>query len=120
VTIGHSADDASATRRDQRAIEDILEFCDQAARLVARGHGAFESDEMLMLAAEALTQRLGEAASRLSDGFQDQHPEVPWRAIRGMRNLAAHDYGRIDHRVVWNTLKNDFPELADRLRRGSV
>ena len=69
---------------------------------------------------EDLRGSVGEAASRLSDGFQDQHPEVPWRAIRGMRNLVAHDYGRIDHRIVWNTLKTDFPELADRLRRTSV
>jgi uncharacterized protein with HEPN domain len=120
VTSGNSADDASATRRDQRAVEDILELCEQAARLVARGHVPFETDEMLLLAPEALMQRIGEAASRLSDGFQDQHPEVPWRAIRGMRNLVAHDYGRIDHRIVWNTLKTDFPELADRLRRTSV
>jgi uncharacterized protein with HEPN domain len=120
VTSGHSADDASATRRDQRAVEDILEFCEQAARLVARGHGAFESDEMLLLAAEALTQRVAEAVSRLSDGFQDQHPEVPWRAIRGMRDLVAHDYGRSDHRVVWNTLKTDLPQLADRLGHRSV
>jgi uncharacterized protein with HEPN domain len=120
VNSEHAPHDASATRRDQRAIEDILESCEQAARLVARGHGAFESDEMLLLAAEALTQRVGEAVSRLSEGFQGQHPDVPWRAIRGMRNLVAHDYGRIDHRVVWNTLTTDFPALAERLRRRSV
>ena len=41
------------TDRDQRAVQDILDFCEQAARLVARGHDAFESDEMLRLAAEA-------------------------------------------------------------------
>lgn len=101
--------------RDQRAVQDILDFCGQAARLVARGHDAFESDEMLRLAAEALAQRVGEAVSRLSKAFQDQHPAVPWRAMRGMRNLVVHDYGRIDDRVVWNTLTLDFPTLAGEL-----
>lgn len=105
--------------RDQRAVQDILDFCDRGARLVARGHDAFESDEMLRLAAEALAQRVGEAVSRLSKAFQDQHPAVPWRAMRGMRNLVVHDYGRIDDRVVWNTLTIDFPTLAKELR-GSV
>jgi uncharacterized protein with HEPN domain len=120
VNSEHAAHDARATRRDQRAIEDILEFCEQAARLVARGQNAFEPDEMLRLAAEALMQRVGEAVSRLSEGFQDQHPDVPWRATRGMRNLVADAYGRIDHRVVWNTLTTDLPALAERLRRRSV
>jgi uncharacterized protein with HEPN domain len=108
--------EAAATGRDQRAIEDILDFCEQAARLVARGRVAFESDEMLALAGEALIQRVGEAASRLSKGFQDRHSDIPWRAIRGMRNLIAHDYGHIDHRAVWNTLASDFPTLAEKLR----
>jgi uncharacterized protein with HEPN domain len=106
----------AAIARDRRAIEDILDFCEQAARLVARGQVAFESDEMLGLAGEALIQRIGEAASRLSKGFQDPHSDIPWRAIRRMRNLIAHDYGHIDHRAVWNTLASDFPALAGKLR----
>jgi uncharacterized protein with HEPN domain len=106
--------------RDQRAVQDILDFCEQAARLVARGHDAFESDEMLRLAAEALAQRVGEAVSRLSKASQDQHPAVPWRAMRGMRNLVVHDYGWIDDRVLWNTLTLDFPTLAEELRRTAI
>jgi uncharacterized protein with HEPN domain len=31
-----------------------------------------------------------------------------------MRNLVVHD-GRIDHRMVWNTLAADFPALANEL-----
>jgi uncharacterized protein with HEPN domain len=108
-----SQGDASA--HDQRAVEDILDVCEQAARLVARGRVAYESDEMLALAGEALIQRVGEAASRLSKDFQDQHSDIPWRAIRGMRNLIAHDYGHIDHRAVRNALASDFPALASKL-----
>jgi uncharacterized protein with HEPN domain len=101
--------------RDRRAVEDILEFCAQAARLVARGPETFERDEMLALAGEALIARVGEAAARLSPEFRERRPTVPWRDIRGMRNLVAHDYGRIDTRVVWNTLQRDFPTLAQHL-----
>jgi uncharacterized protein with HEPN domain len=111
---------AGATEQDQRAVQDILDFCGQASRLVGRGRDAFESDEMLRLAAQALAQRVGEAVSRLSQGFQDQHPGVPWRAMRGMRNLVVHDYGRLDDRAVWNTLATDFPALANELRGDAV
>lgn len=27
------------------------------------------------------------------------------------RNLFAHDYARIDHEIVWETLKNSIPVL---------
>ena len=101
---------------ERTGCEDILDFCQQAARLVARGPEEFETDEMLPLAGEALAQRVGEAASRLSQSSQDQHPDVPWRAIRRTRNLVVHDCGRIDHRMVWNTLSADFPALANELR----
>lgn len=83
---------------------------------MARGQEAYDSDEMLRLAAEALTHRVGEAVVRLSADVQRGHPEVPWRAIKGMRNLVAHDYGRIDHVVVWNALDRDFPQLSRQMR----
>jgi uncharacterized protein with HEPN domain len=108
------ADDSSVDR-DARAVEDILEFCRQAARLVARGPEAFQRDEMLALAGEALISRVGEAAARLSPEFRERRPAVPWRDIRGMRNLVAHDYGRIDNRIFWNTLRRDLPALAQQL-----
>jgi uncharacterized protein with HEPN domain len=114
--INGDAGEAGKAVRDRCAVEDILAFCEQAARLVARGRVAFESDEMLALAGEAVIHRVGEAASRLSKGFQDQHSDIPWRAIRRIRNLVAHNYGAIDQRAVWNTLASDFPTLADKLR----
>jgi len=102
--------------RDLRTLRDISSFCEQAERLVARGQDTYEGDEMLRLAAEALTHRVGEAVARVSGELQLRHPEVPWRAIRGMRNLVAHEYGRMDHAAVWNTLDRDFPQLNRQIR----
>jgi uncharacterized protein with HEPN domain len=110
-----TAEDAAVTERDRLTVQDLLEFCDQAARLVSRGRDAYDSDEMLRLAAEALTHRIGEAAGRLSQSFQADHADVPWRAIRGMRNVVAHEYGRVDHAIMWNTLRDDLPRLASSL-----
>jgi uncharacterized protein with HEPN domain len=110
-----SRGDEPCVDRDTRAVEDVLEFCRQAARLVARGPEAFQRDEMLVLAGEALISRVGEAAARLSPEFREGHPAIPWHDIRGMRNLVARDYGRIDDRVIWNTLRRDFPALAQEL-----
>ena len=35
---------------------------------------------------------LGEAANKVSDRLQADHPEIPWGDIIGMRNILIHDY----------------------------
>jgi uncharacterized protein with HEPN domain len=47
---------------------------------------------------------LGEAATKVMEGyagFAENHPEVPWRSMRGMRNRIAHGYFDINLDVVW-------------------
>jgi len=104
-----------SVERDRAAVADLLEFCAQAARIVGRGRERFESDEVYPLAAEALIHRIGEATARLSDQLKGRQSDMPWREIRGMRNLVAHDYGRIDRQILWTTLERDLPTIAERL-----
>jgi uncharacterized protein with HEPN domain len=61
---------------------------------------------------------IGEAASRIvSDhpSFVTDHPGIPWRSIRGMRNRIAHGYFEIDLTVVWQTVQTELPGLVLRL-----
>lgn len=41
------------------------------------------------------------------------HVVVPWNALYGLRNRIVHDYGNVDLNVVYETLKNDIPELLE-------
>ena len=50
---------------------------------------------------------VGEIATKVMDRFPefaDQHAEIPWRSIRGMRNRIAHGYFDINLDVVWDTV----------------
>lgn len=61
---------------------------------------------------------LGEATSKVMDqhpAFAAQHPEIPWRSMRGMRNRIAHGYFDIDLAVVWDTLQTVLPALKAQL-----
>ncbi len=63
---------------------------------------------------------LGEAAGALLRHFPDfenNHPDIPWRAMAGLRNHIAHDYFGLDKAMVWQTAAVDMPILAEQLRR---
>ncbi|MCW5548677.1 MAG: DUF86 domain-containing protein [Opitutaceae bacterium] len=60
---------------------------------------------------------IGEAANRVSPEAQVLFPDIPFRAIRGMRNIIAHDYGEVDLELVWQTATADLPRLIETLER---
>ena len=59
--------------------------------------------------------QIGELVNRVSGETKESSKHIPWRAIRGMRNLHAHDYENVDLEVVWNTLLEDIPALKKSL-----
>ncbi|MBO5069443.1 MAG: DUF86 domain-containing protein, partial [Roseburia sp.] len=55
--------------------------------------------------------QLSENAKKLTDHYKQNHNNIPWNAMYGLRNRIVHDYGNVDLSVVFETLKNDIPEL---------
>ena len=49
----------------------------------------------------------------LTDEYRLVHGEIPWAAMFGLRNRIVHDYGNVDLKVVFETLKYDIPELLE-------
>jgi len=60
---------------------------------------------------------VGEAANALPDAVRARAPDVPWRSIRGFRNVLAHEYFGIDLDIVWATATDDLPRLSEALER---
>lgn len=59
--------------------------------------------------------QLSENAKKLSDIYKMNNSNIPWNAIFGLRNRIVHDYGSVDLNVVFETLKNDIPELLQMI-----
>lgn len=76
---------------------------------------AFLRDSMRQDAVTRQLEVVGEAVRRLSEEFCEVRPNVPWRAIIGLRNRLAHDYLGIDMRIVWEVVQNDLPHLRSVL-----
>ena len=101
-------------RHDDRVfIAHMIEFARKAHQRVAqRRRDELEANEDLQLQLYALIERIGEAATHVRAAFREQHPEVPWQDIVGMRHKLIHDYLEIDLDVVWKAAKDDAPELV--------
>ena len=56
-------------------------------------------------------QILAESTQRLSTEFKEQHPEIAWHSIAGLRNILVHDYLGIDFGMVWVVIERNLPEL---------
>ncbi|MXY39114.1 MAG: DUF86 domain-containing protein [Rhodospirillaceae bacterium] len=78
-------------------------------------YGDFERNREKQRAIFNAVQEIGEAASRISPEFKSAHPSIAWPDIVGMRNRLVHAYFDIDLRLVWDTLRNDLPDLTARL-----
>lgn len=58
---------------------------------------------------------MGEAASKLPEGFIHAHPEIEWRKIVGMRNRLIHAYFGVSVPLIWQTIQCHMPELRSQL-----
>jgi uncharacterized protein with HEPN domain len=90
-------------------LRDILEFIDKASDWAIAQEAM--ADEKTLYAVLHALQYIGEAANRLPPEVTSLAPDVPWRKIRAMRNLIAHDYAGIDAEIVWKTVQEWLPEL---------
>lgn len=70
---------------------------------------------MFELALTRLVEIVGEAASRLPAGTRNSIPNIPWTKVLGMRNVLVHGYDKIHPKLLWNTVVEDLPVLAQEV-----
>jgi len=98
-------------------LRDILEAIDRIEKYAARGRASFEADELIQTWMVHHIEVIGEASRALSPEFQSRFPDIPWRAMIGMRNIIAHQYFGIDLGAVWSVIDHDLPTLKQNIAR---
>lgn len=78
---------------------------------MALGKRRFDDDWLVRRAAKNIVTELAETTTRLPIRLQDDHPDVPWRAIAGMGTRVVHAYQGTDHEIVWAVLEEELPKL---------
>lgn len=106
------------SRSDLVYINDIIE---SIAIILGYVEGNTEDDLInnIMLQ-DAVIRRfgiIGEASSKISKQFKTQHPDIPWRLIKAMRNKLIHEYFGVSAKTIFATVKTDLPVLKEQLQK---
>lgn len=111
----------SAKNNDDRRVQELYAVIQEAKLRVSHfqmTRESFLSDDgpAGRAFADALLMcvfRATEEAGSISDDVRRQWPDIDWRGISGMRNILAHDYGKVDRALVWSSVEDEFPVLEE-------
>ncbi len=75
----------------------------------------FLADKIRFFAVMKNVEIIGEAANMLTEEFKTSHNNVPWKQVIKMRHVLVHGYSNILPEILWETAKQDVPQLRDLL-----
>ena len=100
-----------------------LEHIQQAAQLITgfmlkKSQAEFYQDILVQNAVAMQLVIIGEATATIikhHPEFVAIHPEIPWRNIRGMKNILVHEYHSVSAEEIWFTATESLPILVKQL-----
>ncbi|GAB1350823.1 DUF86 domain-containing protein [Ignavibacteriales bacterium] len=97
-------------------ISDMIEASAKGISFVdGMQFGDFIHDEKTQFAVIRCIEIIGEAGKKVPSSIKKRYPDIPWRAISGMRDKLIHDYFGVNQNVVWITVMEDIPQLKSKL-----
>ncbi len=101
--------------RDQQAILDIIDSIELIQNYTRSNHWS----QARTIEYDAVIRRLtiiGEATKRLSMEFRTNHPEIPWKAMAGLRDFVVHEYDVINLEIIQDVVNFELPQLLPLLK----
>lgn len=107
-------------KKSERVVmQKMLQYCDEIAQILKKhnfNREEFENDKEFQFACGMCIIQIGELVTGLDTDFIRKYSDIPWRQIKGMRNIYAHDYDIIDNDIIWETITVEIPDLKEKLQ----
>ena len=101
-------------------VKKMVKYCDKILEIKNKEELTKEkymNSDIVQLAIDMCIFQLTELSIHLDDSFKIKHLNIPWAQIKGMRNMHAHEYDKIDRNIIWNTIEKDIEDLNNKLKR---
>ncbi len=102
-------------RNEQIRQKILSEIADIEAFSSQRELADLKADKMYQKAIVMSLINIGELSKSFTEDYLAATSQIPWKAIRGFRNIASHQYEIIDFDDVQKTIKEDIPILKSAL-----
>ncbi len=103
--------------RDSQIVKKLLQETAMIAELLQGiNRDAFLEDERTVRAVCMTLINIGELVKNITAETKAAHPEIPWRAIAGMRDITAHKYQTLRKEDVYLTCVRDIPAFEKQIR----
>ncbi len=100
---------------DIQRLKHIRDYCLEVEKTIARygnDFAIFDQDGDYQRSVSFCILQIGELSGGLSQEYRKATAmRMQWGAIKGMRNLVAHNYGSMSRDVIWETAVMDIPAL---------
>ena len=98
--------------RNKQIRQKILgEIADIESFSLQRDIDTLRADRMYQKAVVMSLINIGELSKAFTEDYLAAMSQIPWKAIRGFRNIASHQYDIIDFDDVQKTIREDIPVL---------
>ena len=81
------------------------------------GQEAFMASTLIQDAVIRNLEIIGEATKALSPAFREQHPNIPWSSMAGMRDVLIHGYMGVDLKIVWDVVDKRINPIVVEVER---
>lgn len=102
-------------RNDQIRQKMLGEIADIEAFSQQRESDELRVNRMYQKAVVMSLINIGELSKSFTEDYLKEMPQIPWKSIRGFRNIASHQYEIIDFDDVQKTIQEDIPVLKAAL-----
>ena len=105
------------TQPDYQRLQHIRDYCVAIQKTIDRygkDYATYSTDADYQRSISFSLFQIGELSGGLSEEYRkNTAPQIQWGPMKAMRNIVVHNYGHIDHAIVWETVTNDIPVLLE-------
>lgn len=102
--------------RTIKILKAIIKHCntiEETKKYFGEGYEEFIENSIYQNAILTPITQIGELVKRLPDDFRNEHKEIPWRNIAGMRDIVVHNYETIDKVILWNVADKEIDKIKE-------
>ncbi len=93
-------------------IQDIIDSVNDIGNFIeGMDFEEFIKDKKTIYSVIRAIEIIGEATKNVPEQIKKRYPEVPWKKMAGMRDRLVHEYFGVDMEILWETAKEDVPQL---------